>query len=111
MADIITNEDNEQHKMQDLFVVVCRDKQDNIKTAIYNDFIAACQRQITWAFDAETAEQVKFVLQRYFNTEYLDAVVRHFKECGRDRIATDDFGKEVYIFMMPARKSFKTGDS
>lgn len=83
--------------MKQLFVVVSRNIDEEVKTVVCEDFIEACAAQ-AGLLVGMPADVMKNLLKKDDILQIKD----NLEKVGRDRLANDE--EEVYIFWIPERK-------
>ena len=86
--------------MKQLFVVVSRNIDEEVKTVVCEDFIEACATQAGMLVGMP-ADVVKNILKK----EEILQFKENIEKVGRDRLANDE--EEVYIFWLPERSSMR----
>ena len=86
--------------MKQLFVVVSRNTDEEVKTVVCEDFVEACATQ-AGLLVGMPADVMKNLLKRDDILQIKDNLEKN----GRDRLANDE--EEVYIFWMPERKAMR----
>ena len=86
--------------MKQLFVVVSRNIDEEVKNVVCEDFIEACATQAGMLVGMP-ADVVKNILKK----EEILQSKENIEKVGRDRLANDE--EEVYIFWLPERSSMR----
>ena len=86
--------------MKQLFVVVSRNIDKEVKTVVCEDFIEACATQAGMLVGMPV-DVVKNILKK----EEILQIKENIEKVGRDRLANDE--EEVYIFWLPERSSMR----
>lgn len=84
--------------VKNMFVVVSRNMDEEVRSMITDDFMTACAMQLDMLVGINELDLCKALI----NPETYESIADNLNKYGRDRICNDE--EEVYIFFLCGRK-------